>query len=342
VPKVCSNPDCNISNDGLCVEGIKPPDKCTQYIETSEELSNDDISIEDLDGRSAEQAMPALQDIDLLDGEALNISKTTELLRQFSAYVVAFAGPSNVGKTTLFASIYDALHIGPIGTRSFGGSRTLYAFERLCHYSRLTSEQANPNTPHTPRTGSAMFYHLALHQPEINSRTDLLFADRAGEEYDGAINNSKNCQALFEVKRANTFLLLVDAEQLGDVKKRHAARMKALGLLKAIRKENLLNTMSAIAVVMTRCDLLGDDTSKTMADSELKEILFKASELFPKNTRIESIRVAAQPKSAAYKGKKGLDTLIEFISQPTPRITNMEPVQLGKRSFHRVRELNER
>jgi hypothetical protein len=79
-----------------------------------------------------------------------------------------------------------------------------------------------------------------------------------------------------------------------------------------------------------------------MADSELKEILFKASELFPKNTRIESIRVAAQPKSAAYKGKKGLDTLIEFISQPTPRITNMEPVQLGKRSFHRVRELNER
>lgn len=335
--KVCSNPDCNIATDGLCVEGIKPPDKCTQYSESSPE-PDENISLENLDVSTAELPATTLQDIDLLDGEALSISKATDLLRQFPAHVVAFAGPSNVGKTTLFASIYDALHSSPIGQLAFGGSRTLYAFERLCHYSRITSEQDNPNTPHTPITDGARFYHLALHRSGINSRTDLLFADRAGEEYDGAVNSSKNCQALFEIQRANTLLLLVDAEQLCHVQKRHIARGSALGLLKAIRHENLLNPRSAVAIVMTRCDLLYDTESTTMAESELKKILAKANELFPNNTRVTSICVAAQPHSATYKGEKGLNTLIEFISLQTPRAIHMEPVQLGNRNFHRVRE----
>ncbi|MBV1928323.1 MAG: hypothetical protein KUG81_02270 [Gammaproteobacteria bacterium] len=342
VQKLCSNPDCNVGNDGLCVEGIKPPNKCTQYSEeiseTTEPEISDDLSPENLDASSVEKPPPILKEIELLDGEALNSRNATNLLRQFPAHVIAFAGPSNVGKTTLFASIYDTLHFSELGHFTFGGSRTLYAFERLCHHSRITSKQDNPNTPHTPLNDSAQFYHLALHRTDINTRTDLLFADRAGEEYDGAVNSSKNCQALFEIQRANTFLLLVDADQLGNPQKRHIARENAIGLLKAIKHGNLLNPKCAIAVVMTRCDLLSNENCKTMAESELERILSKASELFPQNTRVKSISVAAQPHNESYSGKKGLDTLVEFISQQTPKVPFAEPEQLGNRSFHRVKE----
>jgi len=330
----CSNPDCNVSKDGICVEGFKPASKCHQF---GSDSSNEDDFV-DVGVNSVPENTPLVEpvDVELFGGEALNAGCANELLKQFPTKIIVFSGPSNVGKTTLFASLYEQLQYDTLAGLAFGGSRTLYAFERLCHTARLTSNLPDPTTPHTTRSEGARFYHLALQKMDERKRIDLLFTDRAGEDYDDAVKSSRNCRALYEVKRADTVLFLVDAAQLGDVRCRHAAREKVLNLLKSFQRENFIREASDVAVVLTRCDLLKESARKEMAENDLEIIREKANELFD-SARATLFHVAAQPRDNAY-GDKGLSELLLFLAEPVKTIEYSATIPLGKRSFHRVRE----
>jgi len=50
--------------------------------------------------------------------------------------VVAIIGPTDAGKTSLIASLYDLLQEGPVAGIGFARSLTLHAFEQACHDAR--------------------------------------------------------------------------------------------------------------------------------------------------------------------------------------------------------------
>src|SRR5712692_4403902 len=99
--------------------------------------------------------------IDLPSGNELDDLEAAKLQAAQLARLIVVAGPVGAGKTTLITTLHDLFQTGKIGDHAFAWSRTLPAFERRCHLSRIASERAVPDTERTP-FGKVRYLHIQI------------------------------------------------------------------------------------------------------------------------------------------------------------------------------------
>src|ERR1700752_1191164 len=116
----CQNPECRVATSGKCVEGLAVA-QCPHYGKTPVQ----------------DQAVTARGDfVSLPSAGRLALLAASSVRRSADTRVVAIVGPTDAGKTSLIASLYDLLQNGRLGVYSFGRSKTFHAFEEACPKAR--------------------------------------------------------------------------------------------------------------------------------------------------------------------------------------------------------------
>ena len=149
-----------------------------------------------------------------IDGaETLSVSEASALLKFRRSSFVALLGQAEAGKTSLIAEAYDAFQYGNYRTLNFSGSRTLMAFERICHKVRASSKASDLSQERTDITDAPTFYHLAVN--DIDQKlSEILIADRSGETYREIMDRPQSATDCLELVRATVLNLLVDGARL--------------------------------------------------------------------------------------------------------------------------------
>ncbi|WP_141233943.1 hypothetical protein [Pseudomonas sp. Irchel 3E20] len=328
----CGNPECRVSETGRCVEGFEL-DECLQFGNDPEELTQEDESDE------VDTSAPCVQ---LRSAETLSLEETSMLLRAAPTRVIAIIGPSDSGKTSLIAGLYELFQEGPIGNISFSRSVTLHAFEQTCHDARSASRRTSPHI-HRTRRGEVRFYHLDISGAGAAKSLTLALADRAGEEYKGAADDTSMGVDFPEVQRADTLTLLVDGQRHLDSGARHNLRSEVIMIIQALVDGGALQNGQRLAVVLTKIDQIVGSPNEGRALSEFSKLVKKIEELFPNIfTTIVSFKIAASPKSGEMKRGTGVDELLDFWKDPAPPIAEPAIITIfPKRAFARLRQLEE-
>ena len=296
----CSYPDCKIAETGKCVEGLEPT-ACGNYgkpLRPAEE------------GSEAPSTAPEM--VTLSGADRLNPAEVRKLLRQTTSRVIAIVGPHDAGKTSLIASLYDQLQLGPVDACLFRGSRTLHAFEQACHDARAASQRGTPHSERTKR-GEVRFYHLGLMDKQIRLPINLILGDRAGEEYREAGDDVAAAADFIEVARADVVTLLVDGERLASNTQRHNVRSELLLIVQALVDSGLLATRVRIAVVLTKLDAVCSSANAARVDSDLADDVERIREVFSTSlSGIALFRVAASPKEPGVQRGAGIAELLAY------------------------------
>lgn len=305
----CSNPDCQVAKDGVCIDGHLPFSSCPNIIV----VQDDDLGVYDDDSAGKEDELSTADDFIPLDsGEVLGQCELDAFLRCRRGVIVTIIGDSGSGKTTLISSLYDRYLKGTFAGFSFLGSRTLVAFERRSHHSRVASGCAKPETSRTFIPDGLGFYHLALnYDNEKRHRLDFLISDRAGEIYQDLKKNPKLALDLPEVSQASVFVLLLDGARVVDHFSRSNALQSVRQTLRALIDSGALNKSSIVQIVMTKIDLIEGSTEKDIihaAVDSFQEILKKsfASRL----QKLTFWEISARDPSGSMSPAYGLDLLI--------------------------------
>lgn len=324
----CSNTECKIAETGKCIEGFDVLEECPTYNKEDEELwfdanGENDEQIEHIEHtEQIEQSISysiKSELIQLPTGMTLSDAETDCFLKKYSSKVVACIGPSNIGKTTLIASFYELLNMGPIGCYQFGGSKTLFAFEEVCHHARAISKNSVAKTPRTIRKDTAFFFHIALSNIPNNRRIDLLLSERAGEEYEAAMDHTDNCLNLFEVKRSDVLMILINGEAISDNVRRHAEITRVINLARALQESEVIYPTTKILLVTTRYDLVVKLDACEKVRERCESILNRINSLFP-NHQTNLHMIAARPEDAELtKVGFGIRELLEEILEVSQR-----------------------
>ena len=274
--------------------------------------------------------------IRLRSGGALGNRNASDVLKGKGARVIVIVGPTASGKTSLIAGVYDLFQIGEVGTFAFCGSRTLPAFERICHDTRSVSRRRTPDTVRTP-IGAVSFYHLEL----INACTEgrgvsLLLADRAGEEYLSSMDDVTNVQNFDELYRADSVSILVDGEKILD-RARHNLVNEVKMVLQGIRDGGGLSNLVPLAIVLTKLDAVESSEHRDRGWAAFHRLVRDIRMIFGDAVaKIDVFHVAASPKTQGAVKGAGMDDLITFWMEnrrPT-RPTMRDPVR-SSRAFGR-------
>jgi len=247
---------------------------------------------------SLSQSSPALTVPDVIDlpsGNELDALAAAELQGAQQTRLIVVAGPVGAGKTTLITTLHDLFQTGKIGGYAFAWSRTLLAFERRCHLSRIASERSVPDTERT-KFGEVRYLHIQISGPELpENRIDLLFTDVSGESFELARDSIAECQRLHFLKMADHLLLLIDCEKIIDRKKRNQVIHDAMLLLRSCLDSGMLGASCFVNVLWTKYDFVA-----AAHNGEHASFLEKATQEFQKqfSSRVGKLsfrRVAARP-----------------------------------------------
>jgi hypothetical protein len=279
--------------------------------------------------------------IDLPSGNELDASAAAEVQRAQPVRLIVVAGPVGAGKTTLITTLHDLFQTGKIGGYGFAWSRTLPAFERRCHLSRIASERAIPDTERT-KFGEVRYLHIQISGPELpENLLDLLFTDVSGESFEMARDSIAECQRLDFLKMADHFLLLIDCEKVVDRKKRNQVIHDAMMLLRSCLDSGMLAPSCVVNVLWTKYDFV-----VAAADAEHGSFLEKATQEFQKqfSSRLGKLsfrKVAARPDVDGLEFGYGLPELLQEWATESPRTRTMDLLpdeQLGSRESERFLE----
>jgi hypothetical protein len=255
-------------------------------------------------------------------------------LRWRAATFVAIIGDSHSGKTTLICALYGRFLKGAFGGLGFAGSRTLVALERRSHHARVDSGRATPETARTSHLEGLRYYHFAVApNGEPGKKTDLLMADRSGEVYRSARNNSTVVATLPEISQADRIVLLLDGSRVADPVERNGAIQSVRQTLRVFLDNDALCPTSIVQVVTTKIDLI----AASREGQEIADALAAFRDRLTKDfgPRLKSLSfhdIAARDPTATFAPAHGLDTLIEDWATPRPRYTPAAPPLLALHS----------
>lgn len=319
----CSNPACRVAVTGKCVEGLGLSE-CSHYGRQPDDTA---------DTLSEEGEKPQAEGILIAGADTLTPEEASQLLRAGSARVIAVLGPSDAGKTSLIASLYDCYQEGPVAGTEYARSRTLHAFERTCHDARAACRRGTPHSNRTP-LGEVRFYHLDLGGGPAADGLALIIGDRAGEDYRNATDDVSTVGGFQEVRRADSITVLVDGERLLDSGKRHNARSDTLLIIRALVDGGAIESGQQLALVLTKLDAVFASDSGDRAEAFFTSMLDKVRESFGDHfSEITAFRVAASPKNEKAKRGTGVAELLSFWIQPRPPV---EAVRRAAPEFERA------
>lgn len=330
---VCANPDCQVAETGKCVEGLETA-KCPHFgheaaVETSDHAAPEDPTVD--------------EGIRLPGSGTLTTGDAARLLRGGEARVIAIIGPSDSGKTSLIASLYDLLQEGPVAKVEYARSLSLHAFEHTCHDARAASRRKIPHINRTPR-GEVKFYHLDVSGGPAGERLTLILGDRAGEEYRGAADDISAVESFPEVWRADTLTVLVDGERLLDAGARHNLRSEITMMLQALVDGGAVRAGQRLALVLTKIDLVQASPHRERVDGDFGALCADLERLFGKIfPGIAQVRIAASPKVDGVMRGAGVPELLAFWLDPAmPMPTKAQSRPKFARAFAQVQPLAER
>ena len=280
---------------------------------------------------------PDVDVIDLPSGKELKESSAVALAQSTPVRWIVIAGQASSGKTTLLTSLYELFQWGKIEGCSFAGSKTLVAFEERCHYSRLASDRSSPDTPRTPYSPIANFLHLKVLPPgQVPIPIDFLFTDVSGEMFEHARHSTDECKQLIFLKRAATFVLVLDGEKAIRLDRRWAMVEEAKSLLRSCLDSSMLSTDCRVTVVWSKIDYFGIGAG----DEGLIEFRAEVERVFrqtfgPRIAHLAFAEISARPTRAPQLGfGKGLSDLlrgwIRNYSQNEPLLLSPDP-PIGER-----------
>lgn len=195
--------------------------------------------------------------IDLPSGKHVSPKEASEVARSEITRVIILAGPVKSGKTTLVTSIYECLQHGTFGGYTFAGSRSLIAFERICHLARIASERGEADTERTRPTDDPEFLHLRVRAEALPQESQsLLFSDISGEDFRAACDSTEECRRMGIVARADHFSILLDGAKLVDINRRQQVRNEAFLLLRSFLEAGMLDKQSHVQIIMSKLDLI--------------------------------------------------------------------------------------
>lgn len=329
---ICANPDCQVAETGKCVEGFETS-TCPHFGRPPAGVHHDEVPSDE----------PRVSGgVRLPISDTLVVADTNKLLRAGDTRVIAIVGPSDAGKTSLIASLYDLFQAGPVLGIDYARSLTLHAFERTCHDARAASRRGVPHVNRTPR-GEVRFYHLHLGGGSAGKDLALAIADRAGEEYRSATDDLSIVSDFPEVHRADSLTALVDGERLLDTGERHNVRSEITMMLQALVDAHAVQEGQRFALVLTKMDLLQSLPNKDRADRDFENLFSSLQHLFGHFfSAFQSFRVAASPKSDIVPRGDGVPQLLMFwlhqaLAAPTPPM----PRPMSARAFARLRPIDE-
>lgn len=305
---MCANPECRVAETAKCIEGVDL-NACPHYGKPAK-VASDTIGA----------TPPAVQPFRFHPGEYLALPEATAILLRYPSRVISVIGPSDAGKTSLIAALFELFHQNRGGSIRFAGCRSLFAFERACFHSRITSAGLKPTHEHT-RRGPANYYHLCLTEQAGPSRVDLLLADRAGEEYSEAADRPVVASDFPEMWRADTITLLVDGGRLTDPAQRFDVIPNLKLMLGRFAELGQLWNRPQLACVLTKLDVVRDKGAAWPSEqlARLKDdITTKHGEYF---SAIEIFEVAASPHSGSAIRGEGVLNVLNFWMQARPQIT---------------------
>ncbi len=256
-PGKCVHAECTVSTDGKCLEGHSRLNDCPHYSLGTSPSVKPGATEQDAEGKTNGKLGPSPGLVNLADGEDLDPQSASRVTREALTRVIILAGPADSGKTTLLISVYDRFQRGEFAGYIFAGSQTLLGFERRCHFGRIASGRATPETPRTPQSLGHRFLHLRVRPADLAcGAQDLLFSDMAGEWFRLARDSTEECKRLALLMRADHFVVLVDGAKLVEPEQRHAVANDASLLLRSCLDAGMLGVQSLVDVLFTKWDLV--------------------------------------------------------------------------------------
>jgi len=266
--------------------------------------------------------------INLPTGKELDDLEAANLQAARSVRLVVVAGPVGSGKTTLIASLYELFQWNRVSDYSFGGSRTLPAFERRCYLSRIASERAAADTERTTY-GEVRYLHLQIWKEDFTrGPLDLLFTDITGESFESARNSIAECERLEFLRQADHFLLLLDSEKLVRKEKRWQVAHEGMMLLRSCLDSKMLSGTSLVNVVFAKFDYLHAAWNEEN-DRFLEKVMDEFQKEFGSRVgRLTFSQVAARPtESPKLNFGHGLPELLKDWAVVSPRERSMKILQ---------------
>jgi hypothetical protein len=233
--------------------------------------------------------------VELPLGEALTLGESLHITRARRVQLVVIAGAVGAGKTTLMAALFHLFQKGSFAGYLFAGSETLLGFDRRCYLARTASGRSTPNTERTHPGEERQLLHLRVRRHDLQAPArDVLLSDLSGEDYREAKDSVEECKRLPLLKRADHFVLLIDASQLAQLDSRQRARNEATALLGTCLDAGQLGKFTFVDVLLSKWDLVNTGDSETVRFIEELEQLLKR-QYARRVGRLRSMRVAARP-----------------------------------------------
>lgn len=317
---VCANPECRVAENGKCIEGVADVKACPHY---GKPPPQDALE-------AAAAAGSARTAFRLSPGEYLTLSAAAGRLLKHPSRVISLIGPSDAGKTSLMAAVFELFHENKAAPLHFAGSESLFALERACFHSRVTSAGLVPTHEHTQR-GPAQFYHLSVKKDGDTGPIDVLLADRAGEEYSDAASKPVPADEFPELWRADTITLLVDGGRLTDAGQRFDVVPNLKLMLDRFVELKGFWNRPRLACVLTKLDKVRDGGSQWPIQqlARLKnDIASRHGQHF---SAIEVFEVAASPHSASAARGEGVLDVLKFWMHGRPEVVVKTETTSGAR-----------